>query len=323
MLKEGPCRKGTIETLFYEPCGSRWRISKLKCTAPYHPKVLFEEVASWLQNDVYDMANWEIFDEDGKVDINTQREPRDGERYIILSPEVSEELKSSMAARFKKFLQATRWRRIKSRHKIEVFQEGSVGLMKPPGFETAAEAIHRKHVRYRTRWKQKKKILAQPMESSPLCGDLTLTDEGTIQDQIQAPAFGGEGRMNTHVESYLERGSRDCGPSLGRFKRRKSGDFETQPSHSKLIEDFDRLERQEDMDAESSLPMLSYAHMIMILQPPNWHSHFEKIQNWMIDFKFHTLKPEVTEQEFQTQMNLLTDQAEKIRKSREEIHHPS
>jgi hypothetical protein len=108
MLREGPCQKGTIETLFYEPCGNRWRISKLKCTAPYHPKMLFEEVASWLQNDVYDASGWEIYDEEGKVDIDTQREPRDGERYVILSPEVSEELKGSMNARFKKFLQATR-----------------------------------------------------------------------------------------------------------------------------------------------------------------------------------------------------------------------
>jgi hypothetical protein len=83
--------------------------------------VLFEEVASWLQNDVYDISSWEIYDEEGKVDIENQREARDGERYIVLSSEVSEELRESTKARFKKFLQATRWRRIKSRHKIEVF----------------------------------------------------------------------------------------------------------------------------------------------------------------------------------------------------------
>jgi hypothetical protein len=34
MLRDGPCRKGTIDTLFYEPCGNRWRTSKLKCTEP-------------------------------------------------------------------------------------------------------------------------------------------------------------------------------------------------------------------------------------------------------------------------------------------------
>jgi hypothetical protein len=123
MLRDGTCRKGTIEILFHEPCGNYWRIVKLKFTEPYRPEVLFEEIKSWLQNDVYDTSEWEIFDEDGKVDTTSQRGPREGERYIVLSPEVSEELRGLMNARFKKFLQTTRWRRIKSRYKIEVFEE--------------------------------------------------------------------------------------------------------------------------------------------------------------------------------------------------------
>jgi hypothetical protein len=184
MLRDGPCQKGTIDTLFYEPCGNRWRISKLKCTAPYHPRMLFEEVASWLQNDYHDFSSWEIYDEDGKVDIDSQRDPRDGERFYILSPDVSEEMRISMDARFKKFLQVTRWRRIKSKYKIEVFQEDLILQTEEPGFESVAEAIHRKHVRYRTRWKQKKRILAQPLESSPLCDDLTSLDESPIQVQM-------------------------------------------------------------------------------------------------------------------------------------------
>jgi hypothetical protein len=252
MLREGPCLKGTIETLFYEPCGSRWKTSKLKCTAPYHPKVLFEEVASWLQNDTHSFSSWEIYDEEGKVDIDFQRDPRDGERYIILSPDVSEELKGSMEARFKKFLQATRWRRIKSRYKIEIFQEVSEETSEPLGFETVAEEIHRKHVRYRSRWKQKKKILAQPVESSPLCGDLTLLDESTVQDQIQTSIIEEWRRVDNHVEPHLERRSRDCRSSLDGSKRGKSGDFEKQSSHPRSTEDSDRLKRQEDMGSESN-----------------------------------------------------------------------
>jgi hypothetical protein len=250
MLREGPCQKGTIETLFYEPCGNRWRISKLKCTAPYHPKMLFEEVASWLQYDIYDLSGWEIFDEEGKVDIDAQREPRHGERYIILSPDISEELRSSMEARFKKFLQATRWRRIKSRYKIEVFQEEP---KEEPGFETVEEAIHRKHVRYRTRWKQKRKILAQPLESSPLCNDFTSPDETPIQDQIQTPTHSGWGRVGYYVESPFERRRRVRRSSLGRTERGESRDFETQSSGSRLIEDPDRFKGQEDMDPEPNV----------------------------------------------------------------------
>jgi hypothetical protein len=71
------------------------------------------------------------------------------------------------------------------------------------------------------------------------------------------------------------------------------------------------------------LPMLSYAHMIMCLQPPNWPSHFEKIQNWMIDFKLHELDPKVTEQEFLARTKTLADQAEKTRKSWEKTHCPN
>jgi hypothetical protein len=63
--------------------------------------------------------------------------PRDGERYVVLSQEVDQERRALMEARFKKFLQATRWRRIKSRYKIEVFQEDLEGRLEPPGFETA------------------------------------------------------------------------------------------------------------------------------------------------------------------------------------------
>jgi hypothetical protein len=68
------------------------------------------------------------------------------------------------------------------------------------------------------------------------------------------------------------------------------------------------------------LPMLKYAHMIKVLQPPNWQSHFEKIQNWMIDFKLHELEPKVTEQHFQTQVKLLTEIVEKTRESWEKNH---
>jgi hypothetical protein len=227
MLRDGPCRKGTIEIFFHEPCGDHWRIARLKCTEPYRPEVLFEEIKSWLQNDVYDTSDWEIFDEDGRVDITSQREPRDGERYIVLSPEVSEELRGSMNARFKKFLQTTRWRRIKSRYKIEVFEEQT----ELPGFETVEEAIHRKHVRYRTRWKQRRRILAQPEESSPLCAEFTPSDAGQLQDQIQAPTVSGWQSVGSDVESNHARRSRNCRAYLEWDEQKRPRSFKIQPSY--------------------------------------------------------------------------------------------
>jgi hypothetical protein len=68
------------------------------------------------------------------------------------------------------------------------------------------------------------------------------------------------------------------------------------------------------------LPMLSYAHMIMIPQPPNWQVHFEKIQNWMIDFRLHELEPKVTEQAFQERIKSLQEMTEKTRESWEKNH---
>jgi hypothetical protein len=63
------------------------------------------------------------------------------------------------------------------------------------------------------------------------------------------------------------------------------------------------------------LPMLSYAHMIRLLQPPNWSEHFRKIQDWMIDLKLHALEPKVSEQEYQTRMNSLSEMGQSMRNS--------
>jgi hypothetical protein len=112
MLKEGACRKRAIEIMFFEPCHKIWKTIKIKCTEPYRPEILFEEVKSWLQKEVYETVQWELIDEEGIVDIAAQRNPRDGERYVVLSPEVTQELREVMNARFKSFLHETRWRRI-------------------------------------------------------------------------------------------------------------------------------------------------------------------------------------------------------------------
>jgi hypothetical protein len=61
------------------------------------------------------------------------------------------------------------------------------------------------------------------------------------------------------------------------------------------------------------LPMLKYAHMLKILQPPNWTTHYETIQNWMIDFRLHELNPKAPEEEFLAQAKNLEEQSEKSR----------
>jgi hypothetical protein len=70
------------------------------------------------------------------------------------------------------------------------------------------------------------------------------------------------------------------------------------------------------------MPMLSYAYMIMMLQPPNWTDHFEKIQNWMIDFKLHDLEPKVADQDYQTLIRSLSERTELIRRLRKEHGQP-
>jgi hypothetical protein len=68
------------------------------------------------------------------------------------------------------------------------------------------------------------------------------------------------------------------------------------------------------------LPMLKYAHMMMLLQPPNWSMYFVMIQNWISEFRLHELDPKVTEQEILAQTNALTVQTEKDRKSWRAAH---
>jgi hypothetical protein len=70
------------------------------------------------------------------------------------------------------------------------------------------------------------------------------------------------------------------------------------------------------------MPMLSYAYMIMHLQPSNWSDHFERIQNWMIDFKLHDLEPKVTDQEYMARIQSLSDKIELIRRLRKEYGQP-
>jgi hypothetical protein len=146
MLREGPCRKGTIEVMDFEPSHERWRVITLKCTEPYRPEILFEEIKSWLQSDRPDTSQWKMIDEEGLVNVNACRDPRDGERYVVLSQEVTQECRALMEARFKKFIAETRWRRLKSRYKIETIEDN-----REWGFESVEEWIRRKHTKYRQR----------------------------------------------------------------------------------------------------------------------------------------------------------------------------
>jgi hypothetical protein len=92
--------------------------------------------------------------------------------------------------------------------------------------------------------------------------------------------------------------------------------------HSQVVPDLLRIlvdsRDKKTWTQNPLLPMISYAYMIMMLQPPNWSDHFEKIQNWIIDFELHALEPKVTEQDYQTRMNFLSDKTELIRKLRKE-----
>jgi hypothetical protein len=74
-----------IVRLCNNPFGTEWTIIELRCTNPYHPEILLEEVQSWLKKlcnlevKKEELRYWHIWDEDGQVQLGDQRSPRDGE----------------------------------------------------------------------------------------------------------------------------------------------------------------------------------------------------------------------------------------------------
>jgi hypothetical protein len=146
---------------------------------------VFEEIKTWLKRhggwNLRRDECWPIRDEDGRVERGDLRNPRDGERFVVLVQEIQEDLRAATEARIKKVIAATRWRRIKSRYKTETFHfeepEDQEEPRDEPGFESVRESILRKHTRYKVRFKQRLRILARPAEDSPLT-HLTFPDDG-------------------------------------------------------------------------------------------------------------------------------------------------
>jgi hypothetical protein len=66
------------------------------------------------------------------------------------------------------------------------------------------------------------------------------------------------------------------------------------------------------------MAMISYKHMIMILQPPNWDTYLEMIQDSAIKFKLHEIEPKVANQEVSDRISALSYQVERIRQLKRE-----
>jgi hypothetical protein len=170
-----------------DPFGEEWTVIESKCTNSYHPEILFEEVQTWVRKVCGryvrrdELRYWHILDEEGLIGIEEQRDPRDGERYAIVLQAQNEEEDAELkwrpedpGGRIQGFIKQTRWRRLESRYKIEV---ETPEIRKPPDEESRTwssveESIRRKHVRYRQRFKQRRRILAEGVSSSPLAPDM-------------------------------------------------------------------------------------------------------------------------------------------------------
>jgi hypothetical protein len=54
------------------------------------------------------------------------------------------------------------------------------------------------------------------------------------------------------------------------------------------------------------LAMVSYRHVLLLLQLPGWEVCFMMIQEWMIKFKICELEPKPTEQEIRNREDALS-----------------
>jgi hypothetical protein len=79
-------------------------------------------------------------------------------------------------AGIKKFIDETRWRRLKSRYKIETVEIEKHQEGQAAAFESVEELIRRRHTHYRQRFNQRRKILIEPLADSPLLEEFTPLD---------------------------------------------------------------------------------------------------------------------------------------------------
>jgi hypothetical protein len=184
--KTEPDRVGTIDILFQDPLKGRWQFLTRKSRGPYHPEICFAEIKSWLKShggwNLRGDECWQIRDEDGPVDRNELRNPRDGERFVVLLQEIPEDVKAKVESTIRKSIAVTRWRRIKSKYQrtTQFTLEEESEPMDPLlflRFDSVGQAIKKRHARYRTRFKQRKKILSAPLLDSPLI-DFTSSSDG-------------------------------------------------------------------------------------------------------------------------------------------------
>jgi hypothetical protein len=88
-LRTTPRKCGTIDIICNSPRSKKWRVFGFKCTAPYHPGMLWSEVQSWMKDcgvelRLEDLSYDHIWDEEGLVDPDIQRAPIEGERVAFL-----------------------------------------------------------------------------------------------------------------------------------------------------------------------------------------------------------------------------------------------
>jgi hypothetical protein len=216
-LRTEPCQKWTIEIMYDDTISGQWKVIALKCTEPYRPEVLFDEVKTWIRRE----GGWslrgdecrQIRDEDGLVDRGDLRNPREGERYAISLQTFDEIRRLEVEARIKKFIAETRWRRLKSRYKIETVEIESVQGPPKIKFESVEAGICRNHTRYRQRFKKRRKILTDTLEDSPLISGVTFEDAGELVVECQDGTQVGLGC--------------DLSADSSRFESGGSGDFPT------------------------------------------------------------------------------------------------
>jgi hypothetical protein len=203
-LKESLDQSGTIEILCNNPFIDDWKIIPLKCSEPCKPGVLLKEVLSWIQQDFgttmneQALAYWHIWDENGRVNLSMLREPIDPERFVILLhlPESDSDMEEEIDPRDSRdptyrFTRHTRWRRLKSRYKVDIVEpvilppEPDPPSPKPLDKEvqeklkcrTVEQRIQEKHQVYHQRFRKWKRFINAEEVSSPFAFPIETGEE--------------------------------------------------------------------------------------------------------------------------------------------------
>jgi hypothetical protein len=108
-----------------------------------------------------------------------------------------------------------------------------------------------------------------------------------------------EAKIANHIWTYLNEGDQEA--------------LRISQAGSDLLQILVDSRDKREWTQNPVLPMLKYAHVIQLLQPPNWAMCFVMIQNWISEFRLRELESQPPDSEVRAQLQAVKEEIEEAR----------